>query len=477
MEIEVENKGTAYLQGIKGLDYLAKINVNLSKPMNVLKKFLSGNPLRKSLYLTFNDGEPKITKGVYQIKVNPKNETFLNSLRDELSKEKQIVDTINTVQGQIITFKSGFQLYASGKKLGNVIGEDGKAVAATNPKISQQEDGFIFNLKAGKLLPHMEINKKVGFNFGEDWYNSYKASFNGFIKEIIPQAQLKNYEFYRDSDNKKLELLNQITDTEILPSAKDNWNPSDVWCVKINQKDRLQKEVKVLYDKAINDKVSIEKLNKFIEVEFKKQNLIGVSLKQVTTSSATVATITKDAKYVDSVKFLGFGEIFKFDVTKTYFDINVKMVCLKLDKLDYMFRFRPRGSSSAVTQNAEGKPPKQGPFDGAVDKANVISVFFPGADNIAKVNIGKSKSIEEAILNLDNQYADFKKWTSKKNHKFVSLINLENKANEQEIRRGLLNTYYSYLIDVYKDHKELFKRFYLASKKVNEFSSIHYKIS
>ena len=163
--MEIETKGTAYLQGIKGLDYLAKINNNLAKPMNVLKKFLSGNPLRKSLYLTFNEGTPKITKGVYQLKVNPKNETFLNSLRDELSKEKQIIDTTNTVQGQIITFKSGFQLYASGKKLGNVIGEDGKAVAATTPKISQQEDGFILNLKEGKLLPHMEINKKVGFNF------------------------------------------------------------------------------------------------------------------------------------------------------------------------------------------------------------------------------------------------------------------------------------------------------------------------
>jgi len=477
MEIEVENKGTSYLQGVKGLDYLAKINSKLAKSMNILKKFLNRNPLRKSLYLTFNDGTPKITKGVYQLKVNPKNELFLNSLRDELIKGKQIVDASNTVQGQVITFKSGFQFYASGKTLGNVIGEDGKAVAATAPKISQQEDGFIINLKAGKLLPHMEINKKIGFDFGEDWYNSYTASFAGFIKNIIPLAQLKYYEFYRDSDDKKLELLNQITDTEILPSAKDNWNPSDVWCVKINQKNRLQRDVNVLYEKAIKDKVSIEKLNKFIEIEFKKKNLIGVSLKQVTTGTATVNRISNDAKYTESVKFLKFGEIFNFDVTKTYFDIHVKMSCLKLDKLDYMFRFRPRGSSAAVTQNAEGKPPKQGPFDGAVDKANVISKFFPGADNIAKVNIEKSKSIQGAISNLDKQYAGFKEWSSEKDHKFVSLINLESPANEQEIRRGLLNTYYAYSIDVYSDHKELFKRFYLASKKVNEFSSIHYKIS
>ena len=55
--------------------------------------------------------------------------------------------------------------------------------------------------------------------------------------------------------------------------------------------------------------------------------------------------------------------------------------------------------------------------------------------------------------------------------------NLDKKGDDKLIRRGLLNLNYAYLIDTYTDQKELYKKFYLAAKKVNEFSSIHYKIS
>lgn len=470
--------GKSYKQGLLGLEYLAKTDAKMKTPMMALKNLLKDQPtLRKNLYLSFLDGKLFKPAGAnYQIKVGSKDEKFLLSLKTALSK----VDDVENTTGQITNFKSGLQLYVSGgRALRNITSEEGKALDSKTPTISQQEDGFILNLKAGKLLPLKEINHKIGFNFGEDWYHSYKQSFIAFTKEIISQSQLKNYEFYRDSDNKKLELLNQITDSEILPAAKDNWNPSDVWCVKINQKTKLQKEVNDLYNKAKNDKVSIEKLNKFIEIEFNKQNLIGVSLKQVTGTKATVSIIKKDAKYIDSVKFIGYSDIFKFNTIGTYFDVNVIMSCLKLNKLNYMFRFRPRGSSSAVTQNAEGKPPKQGPFDGAIDKKNVIQFFFPGADDIAKQDIGKSKSIDNAanvISQSNKKYMNYKKWLSKKDHKFVSLLNTDANVSEQEIRRGLLNTYYAYLIDTFEDQKELFKRFYLAAKKVNEFSSIHYKI-
>merc|ERR1711991_996437 len=97
------------------------------------------------------------------------------------------------------------------------------------------------NLKEGKMLENLKINKEIGFPFGKDWYSSFTKSFDAFTKKIILQKNLKDYEFYRDSDPKKLKMLNQITDPEILPSSKDNWNPSDVWAVKIEGKDKLAK--------------------------------------------------------------------------------------------------------------------------------------------------------------------------------------------------------------------------------------------
>ena len=477
---QLDKKGTAYLQGIQGLNYLGKMS-GYRKPMNILKSYLKSDGKRKTLYLKFNDGElEEVVKGVYQIKINPSDKNFLNDLRDELEDNGEDIDKSKTKPGQTITFKSGFQLYLSGRTLSNVIDESGDAVAAKKPTNDQQEDGFIINLKEGKMLEPLKINKKIGFQFGKDWHSSFTKSFAAFTSKIILKKNLSQYEFYRDSDKKKLEMLNQITDPNILPSSKDNWNPSDVWAVKIDEKARLEKEIDKLFnERKRNNNVSIEKINKFIETQFKNKSLIGISLKQVLGSSANVDKITKDAKYINSVRFLGFKNKMEFDVLQTYFDINVKMACIKNDTLDYLFRFRPRGSSSATTNNGEGRLSGSGPADGAIDKKNVLSVLLPNADDITKEKYGKSKTILEALnfLVASKKYKGLQTWVNKGKYKFLNIKNLDKKADDKLIRRGLLNLNYAYLIDTYKDQKELYKKFYLAAKKVNEFSSIHYKIS
>ena len=106
----VDKTGTAYLQGIQGLNYLGKIS-GYKKPMNILKSYLKTDGKRKTLYLKFNDGElEEVTKGVYQIKINPSDKNFLNDLRDELEDNGEDIDKSKTKPGQTITFKSGFQL-------------------------------------------------------------------------------------------------------------------------------------------------------------------------------------------------------------------------------------------------------------------------------------------------------------------------------------------------------------------------------
>ena len=477
---QLDKKGTAYLQGIQGLNYLGKMS-GFKKPMNILKSYLKSDGKRKTLYLKFDEGKiDEVLKGVYQIKINPSDKNFLNDLRDELEDNGEDIVKSKTKPGQTITFKSGFQLYLSGRPLRNVIDESGNAVSAKTPTNDQQEDGFIINLKAGKMLEPLKINKEIGFQFGKDWHNSFTRSFAAFTSKIIEKKNLSKYEFYRDSDPKKLKMLNDITDPEILPSSKDNWNPSDVWAVKISEKKELAEKIdKLVSERKKNKNVSIERVNKFIETQFKNENLIGISLKQVKGASANVDKITKDAKYINSVKFLGFKKKMDYDVLNTYFDIHVKMACIKNDTLDYLFRFRPRASSDARTNNGEGRLSGSGPADGAIDKKNVLSVLLPNADDITKEKYGKSKTILQALnfLVASKKYKGLQTWTTKGKYKFLTIKNLDKKADDKLIRRGLLNLNYAYLIDTYKDQKELYKKFYLAAKKVNEFSSIHYKIS
>src|SRR5210317_1166570 len=235
---------TSYYQGKLGLDYLAKKDKNLAPAM----KILSESAGRTTLYLQFDDGDLKKYKGAYRIKNNPKNLSYVKELTHDLITKKGItLDKTNTKDGDQYFFKVGpssFAIALSGRPLSNITNEDGKSQAAGNPTIPQQEDGFIVNLQANKLLELKEISHKVGFDFGNDWYHSYTQSFKGFT--------------------------DKITDEKILPSKKDNWNPADLWAVKKTESENLQKEVDKLYNKMRNDKnVSIEQLNKFVETKLK----------------------------------------------------------------------------------------------------------------------------------------------------------------------------------------------------------------
>lgn len=472
---------TSYFQGKLGLDYLAKQDKVLAPAMKVLNESAG----RTTLYLQFDDGELKKYKGAYRIKNNPKNLAYVKELTHDLITKKGIsLDKQNTKDGDQYFFKIGTSTFAialSGRALSNVTGEDGKAQAAGSPTTAQQEDGFISNLQANKMLTLKEISHKVGFDFGNDWYHSFTESYKGFVSNIISEKQLNRYKFYRDSDNKKLDLLNKITDEKILPSKKDNWNPADLWAVKITEINNLQKEVDRLYTKMRNDKnISIEQLNKYVENKFKSKEIIGVSLKQVTGKKANVDIIKADAKFFSAIKMLRVTKKFEFNVTNSYFDLYCTYKCFKSNDVSYYYRFRPRAKSGELGQSAEGAPITQKNFDGAVAKGEVLDVYLKRGSEITAL-LKKTKFPKSTVLDgikyLDKNYDDFKKYVAKNKFDFANISGLTTSLNDEyKVKRGILNLFYLYLIESYKDRDTLFRKFYMAAKKMNEFSSIHYKI-
>ena len=91
------------------------------------------------------------------------------------------------------------------------------------------------------MLENLKFNKKIGFHLVKIGMVHLTKSFDLQVKIIKKTDLRKNSEFYRDSDKKKLEMLNQITDSTILPSSKITGTPSDVWAVKKDEKKDWQK--------------------------------------------------------------------------------------------------------------------------------------------------------------------------------------------------------------------------------------------
>ena len=455
-----------YYQGDFGFKTILKRYPNFKSFVSVLKKDKS------NLYLETNDG---IMSNIPLVKTIADPKEF-NRVLEVLTKVKNAKFNIKT-RDNIVDVSMGpltWRYYRSGGRLQNVFDEKGNAKTASKPTISQQEDGVRYLLESAKLQSKQNINKAIGFSFGEDWHNSFERSFKGISDKIMNPSTMKQYNFYRDSDSKKPIFLNQLTDEQILPDKKDNWNPSDLWAVKKASESKLKVEVDKLY-KAVSKDNDIEKLNDFIFKKFKAKEIIGISLKQVTKPMATIQKVQTDAKYMNSLRYDGIIEKFKFDCGNSYFDILLKMKVFK-KTVDYRFRFRPRGASGQVKTYGEGQPVEQKTFDGAIS-SDVVDKEFKDTRTFEGLALKlKTKTNVISTLKTSNLNKDFVEFVEKDKFKLVKVSGLEDKLSDYEIKRGIVLLYYIYKFEISTNKQRLFKSFYLAAKKLNEFSSIHFKV-
>ena len=455
-----------YYQGDFGFKTILKRYPNFKSFVSVLKKDKS------NLYLETNDG---IMSNIPLVKTIADPKEF-NRVLEVLTKVKNAKFNIKT-RDNIVDVSMGpltWRYYRSGGRLQNVFDEKGNAKTASKPTISQQEDGVRYLLESAKLQSKQNINKAIGFSFGEDWHNSFERSFKGISDKIMNPSTMKQYNFYRDSDSKKPIFLNQLTDEQILPDKKDNWNPSDLWAVKKASESKLKVEVDKLYKAASKDN-DIEKLNDFIFKKFKAKEIIGISLKQVTKPMATIQKVQTDAKYMNSLRYDGIIEKFKFDCGNSYFDILLKMKVFK-KTVEYRFRFRPRGASGQVKTYGEGQPVEQKTFDGAIS-SDVVDKEFKDTRTFEGLALKlKTKTNVISTLKTSNLNKDFVEFVEKDKFKLVKVSGLEDKLSDYEIKRGIVLLYYIYKFEISTNKQRLFKSFYLAAKKLNEFSSIHFKV-
>lgn len=435
-------------------------------------------PYSSILYLETEDNKLNLsTPTIKVVSPNPSSFSLIEKVMRTIKGFKiSIKEPNNKVLFEQVGQPLRFMLYKSGGRLQNVFDEDGNALTAKKPTTDQQEDAVRFILESANLPSKAEINKAIRFDFDKDWHSSFEKTFEGIKKEILSISDMKKYEFYRDSNKNKLDFLNKITDPTILPDSKDNWNPSDIWAVKKTEKGRLQTSVNKLYTELKAEKKTIEDLNKFIELELKKKNLIGISLKQITTPRATVKKIVVDKKLMNAMDYQGIFQKYKYFCSNSYFDILFKMKVLK-DTVNYRFRFRPRAASGQVKTYGEGQPITQKTFDGAIS-SDIINMKFPKVrefTNFVNDNLKTESTVYKTITKqtYDKKFSDF---IEKGKFNYITIDELTRKLGVYEVKRSVVLLYYIYHFETYSDKKELFKSFYLAAKKMNQFSSQHWKV-
>lgn len=462
-----------YFQGKAGFDMLVAKKPALKVIIPKLTAFANVT------YLETDDG--KISGGVPMLKiVDPK--SFTDAIAALTSIKTVKVTDQKDNKFLIEAGSDKVNLYKSGGGYKNVIDQEGNALASKSPSTAQQEDGTRFCLEYysdNKKFPAKDlINKAIKFDFGKDWHESFEKTINAVLT-VIPKSSIGQYNFYRDSNPKKPAFLNQITDAKVLPDSKDNWNPSDIWAVKKTSEQKLGLAVAALHSKLLAKKAGIEDLNKFVEEKFDSKEIIGISLKKVAGPKATISKIEVDAKYIKSINYIGPWKKFDYKVSNSYFDLLPQFKVFK-DSVNYRFRFRPRGASNELNTYGEGQPETAKVWDGAISR-DMLNSEFPGMLNVIsdmkktpKVAASVSAQIESmAKIKI---YEGFAKYVKANKFKFVTVSGITDKMPEYEVKRAVVLLYYIYALETATDPEKVYKQMYLAAKKMNAFSSVHYKV-
>lgn len=442
----------------------------------IVSKFL---PYEQMMYLETEDGKIGTTP---LIKIVADDVAFNKIVATAVAVKTAKVTDAKGNTFLVVVGSDKFYLYKSGGRLQNVIDSEGNATAAKVPSTNQQEDGVRFALEyysTNKEYPPKElINKTIGFDFGKDWHESFKKSVDAILT-VIPKSSINQYDFYRDSNPKKINFLNEITDPKVLPDSKDNWNPSDIWAVKRSSVAKISSSVNDLYKKLLSNQSSVEDLNKFVEEKLNSKEIIGISLKKVAGSKATISKIEVDSKYIASIKFVKPTKKFEYNVANSYFDFLLDLKVLG-SLVNYRFRFRPRGASGELNTYGEGQPQDAKVWDGAISR-DMLNTEFPGMLDITREmkkpgKIANTVAKAVAVLSTQKDYKEFANYIAKKKFEFVNVTGLDETMGDYEVRRAVVLMYYIYALENATNKTAIYKKMYLAAKKMNQFSSIHYKV-
>jgi hypothetical protein len=410
--------------------------------------------------------------------------TFKIITNKDFSIIQQIYNTIAHLvtdarikQGQQIDFKFGdtkIIMYSSGGRLQNVYDESGASLKQTAPNTSQQESALVFALNQHTYPTQEEINSVTNFSFNSIWHSSFVKSYN----LIINNLGIGSYHYYRDFDKKKPAFLNKMTSPKYLPDSKDNWNPSDIWAVQVNSADIVSSRIMDVLHKFDNKQATIYDLNLEIEKLFEERLLIGLSIKKIEHGNGSMKTVKVTPEYTESVRFESPipGAKFTYNPALSYIDINCLYNILG-DDLKYQFRIAPRASSGDLNMYMQGAVyPQKSNWDGSVSK---ILLNSKTENKIMKFKLEVDTnvygtSLEQAFKVIPD--INFISWVKGNDSRFISISDLDKTITEYEVKRALCLLHFVYEIEQLK-LDTTFKSLFLSSTKMNDFSSIHYKVS
>jgi len=315
------------------------------------------------------------------------------------------------------------------------------------PSTPQHETGVIkfleYKQQNNKYPTMNQVNDMVGFVFDESWYKSFTNHANAITKVI---KLSKKYKIDLDSDSSSIgtDIFNMLRKNHSFKDKNDNWNPADIWIYEGTKKSYIINQ--------LDSAKSLVDFNIIIKELFTKGLLYGVSLKKSTKPTT--------AKIIDNSNVKPFDLKFAPSV----YDILNKHWDIKTSGEPKGFMIRARAKAQAITKLSDIKIY----FEGKVDK----SLVFLGA--IAAPLIKTTGSDKVSFEVTTTNVLELSKELSKLGH--MSIKNIDKLDTLEYNKLVYVYVMMRYALTIYRAGNDNLKTLAMSGYKLNDYSSIHYKV-
>ena len=332
-----------------------------------------------------------------------------------LTNDKSFINFIDDKKRIVKMFGSGSAFNSTFNHIGS---KGGKSDTNKLTEVKELISICVFEqfLRYNKKVDYEFVNKFLpinlrGFN-QQEYVNGAHLQLNTWLKNESGKFK-GNYSYERQMFNLTKGMYDNVK--KLTGLQKDNWNPGDMWLIKNGFK--MDK-----YEKSGN----ISDINKMLIDDYNKQNLVGISLKQILPKqSPSYKKINLDNKKKLETEY---------DFTFDYCDLsNTFNNAIIYTKSGFAIRMGYKASSTNYNVYLEGRFKQAGVQTGAVDAKKFPEEVLKRYNyNLRKV--GEPNHIVESIIALK----EYKKMFSlhganKMANKINSVKELENLYDKSEI--------------------------------------------
>lgn len=312
--------------------------------------------------------------------------------------------------------------------------------------------------ETGQIIKEDEIYTKLGTNKKEYKTVYYESALKqvAALKSYVKSP--RGYTYERQGQNKTKNLY--VNARKLTRKLNDNWNPADIWMIKKTY------DMSQLY----NAMTSAE-LNGLLAGAIETQDVIPISLKQITTPSAKMSVVDS-AKQLDGAVDLDFT-LKEIQLTSTFANFFV------VTKSKFAIRGGFKSSGQTLSVSLEGKMMGAKYQLGGIDArwfTNLVqSEYAYRIRGGVKVDLNDMNTAKREFRDIIRQNG----MPSGKINSYEDAIAMVDAADDLTKKRFIALMSYLYVLTVKpgRELQTLMKQCYFSAKKISSDASVYILIS